>query len=206
MLVTWLTIERNVENHRTPVQERLRLLHPTVRPGNRVMEESAKYRRMWTSCHRHYVRTHTENSQNICCLYRLYSAVITVSNTLSLSYDGLCFLNPHTHTSDHIHVLPGDLISIKLLEIVDALLSLPFACLHKRLLVSLTHPKIVAEQYAPHVRPRVCSHPPSFAADGSALSLSYGAKLVRFHCASSDARVPAVLAPQIPHYLPPQYW
>ena len=33
------------------------------------------------------------------------------------------------HTSDYIHILLGELVSVKLLEILDALLPLLFACL-----------------------------------------------------------------------------
>ena len=35
----------------------------------------------------------------------------------------------HIHTSDYIHILLGELVSDKLLEILDALLPLLFACL-----------------------------------------------------------------------------
>ena len=42
----------------------------------------------------------------------------------------------HIHTLDYIHVLLGELVSVKLLEILDALLPLLFACLLLDLIVS----------------------------------------------------------------------
>jgi hypothetical protein len=108
------------------------------------------------------------------------------------------------HTSDYIHILLGELVSVKLLEILDALLPLLFTCL--LLDISLTHPKVVADQDAPRARPRVYSHPPSSSADGSPLNLSYDVKSVGWHRAPYDARALAVAAHGIRHYPPQLDW
>jgi len=68
----------------------------------------------------------------------------TVSNT---QFHDFYPLDLYIHTSDHVHVLLGKFISIKLLEILDALQPLLFSCLaFETQLVDLMHQGIMTRK------------------------------------------------------------